>query len=116
VPGAGNEGNSKNLSGKFARYLHRWPYFLACLIIALGIARFYISTLKPVYAVKAKLSIKDDKKAPEEKETLEGVNITGAPKTTETELEIIKSRVLVSQVVNDLQLWTGYSEQINYIN
>ncbi|WP_183559895.1 GumC family protein [Mucilaginibacter sp. SP1R1] len=109
------ENSSKDLRGAFAKYLHYWPFFVLSVVIAFAIAFFYIRHTKPVYDIKAKLSIKDEKQASTDKDALEEM-VTGSPKVIETEPEIIKSRPLIRQVVNDLQLWTSYKEITNYSN
>ncbi|SEP40061.1 tyrosine-protein kinase [Mucilaginibacter sp. OK283] len=109
-----DEPTQKDLGGLLSKYLHSWPLFAICLIISLCIAYFYIKNTKPVYDIKAKLAIKDEKKSSDAKEALAEIDVVGQPKDIESELELIKSRPLIRQVVNDLQLQTSYKEKANY--
>jgi capsular exopolysaccharide synthesis family protein len=111
-----DETPQKDLRGLFSKYLHSWPLFIGCLLITVSIAYFYIKTIKPVYDIKAKLAIKDEKKSSDAKEALAEIDVVGQPKDIESELELIKSRPLIRQVVNDLQLSTSYKETANYSN
>lgn len=103
-----DETSSKDVRGIFYKYLHRWPFFVISLAIAVAIAWFYVKSIKPVYDIKAKLAVKDETKTDNAKEALAEIDLTGQSKDIETELEMIKSRPLIRQVVNDLQLWTSY--------
>ncbi|GAA4914754.1 GumC family protein [Mucilaginibacter defluvii] len=109
-----DEDSSKDLRGLFNRYLHAWPYFAVCLVLAFIAAYIHVSNTKPVYDVKAKLAIKDDKSASAEQQALEKIDLAGQPKDIESELEVIRSRPLIRQVVDDLQLWTNYKAAESY--
>lgn len=108
------ETTSKDVRGLFAKYLNSWPFFVVSLAIALGIAYYCIKNTKPVYDIRAKLAVKDEKKADNAKEALAEIDIAGQSKDIESELEMIKSRPLIRQVVNDLQLWVNYKETAAY--
>ncbi len=108
------ENEHKDFKKTFLRYLYHWPLFLVCLIISISFAFYYLKTVKPVYTVKAKLSIKDEKKSSVEKLALEELNISTAPKAIESEVEVLKSRQVIREVVNKLQLWVNYSQKDEY--
>lgn len=93
------------------QFLFHWPVFLMSLLMTIAIAIFYIKNSAPVYLVKSKLSIKDDKnKATADKDAaLQQLNLSTSPKLAESEVEIIRSRPIVKTVVDELQLWTHYS-------
>lgn len=111
-----DETPQKDIRGLFSKYLHSWPLFAGCLLITVSIAYFYVKNTKPVYDVKAKLAIKDEKKSSDAKEALAEIDVVGQPKDIESELELIKSRPIIRQVVNDLQLSTNYKETASYSN
>lgn len=108
------EPQSKDVRGILYKYLHRWPFFIISFAVAIGIAWFYVKNIKPVYDIKAKLALKDDTKADNAKEALAEIDLAGQSKDIETELEMIKSRPLIREVVNNLQLWTSYRETDAY--
>lgn len=110
----GENKSPKDLKASLMLYVHYWPIFLVSLGICCTLAFFYVRRSRPVYDVKAKLSIKDDKAGADEKDVLDKINITGTPKNIESELEIIKSRTLLKEVVNNLQLWASYGQVLNY--
>lgn len=104
----------KDIRGLFTKYLHSWPFFLVSLLITIGIAYFYIKSAKPVYDIKAKLAIKDEKKSPDAKEVLAEIDVATQPKDIESELELIKSRPMIREVVNALQLSVNYKDASDY--
>ena len=110
------EEKPKDLRHTVNKYLYHWPLFLLCLAITLALAFVYIKQSNPVYLVKAKISIQDEKnKASADKETaLMQLNLSTGGKQIESEVEVIKSRPLIRQVVNELELWSTYHEDEGY--
>jgi len=100
----------KDIRGLFTKYLHHWPFFLLSLAFTISIAYFYIKSTKPVYDIKATLAITDEKKSPDAKEALAEIDVTAQPKDIESEVEFIKSRPLIRQVVDALQLAVNYKD------
>ncbi|MDB5132796.1 MAG: polysaccharide biosynthesis tyrosine autokinase, partial [Mucilaginibacter sp.] len=90
-------------------YSQYWWLFLISVLIALVAAFIFYKLQKPIYTVKASLEMEDSKDKPtEEKSALQQLDLFSAPKVVENEIEILKSRQLVKQVVDHLQLWIGY--------
>lgn len=109
------ESEKKDLREILNQYLYHWPLFVLSILIALGLAFLYIENKKPIYHVKAKLSIKDEKQSSSDKTAiLQELNLSTAPKLVESEVEILKSRPIISRIVKDLKLWVTYRERINY--
>jgi tyrosine-protein kinase Etk/Wzc len=104
----------KDIRGLFTKYLHYWPFFLISLAFTIGVAYFYIKSTKPVYDIKATLAVTDEKKSPDAKEALAELDVTAQPKDIESEVEFIKSRPLIREVVNALQLAVNYKDASNY--
>lgn len=91
------------------KYLYHWPLFALGLIVALVCSYIYLHNVNPVYEISATILVKDEKKSPQEdKAALPELNQTSSPKNAETEIEILKSKNLINQVVNNLQLWVNY--------
>ena len=113
-----NKGEEKGANVKqiISNYLHHWPLFLLFLCISVSLGFLYLKRLNPVYQVKAKLAIMDDKnKAVNDKSAaLEQLNLSTGPKLVESEIEVLKSRPLIGQVVEELQLWTSYTEATRF--
>ena len=105
------ESKSKNDDWKITvkKYLFHWPLFLIALIFTLSVAFVYLKRFKPVYEIKATLIIKDNSKTPEARSNvLDEIGITNSSELIENEMKVLKSRQLISKIVDDLQLWTTY--------
>ena len=72
---------------------------------------FYFQKVNPMYTLNATVVIKDEKKEANEKNNLQELYISNSPKLVENEIEVLKSRGLIGQVVSDLQLWVNYQEK-----
>jgi len=94
-----------------AKYLYHWPLFLVFLVFFTLAAILYVQFAQPTYEVKASLLIKDEKKAPEQQSALQEIDLVGSSKLLENEIELLKSRRLINQVVNELQLNIIYQEK-----
>lgn len=106
------EVEEKNVRSVMSRYIYHWPMFLICMALAVGVAYFYSQSIKPAYLVTAKIAIKDEKsQASSEKDAaLQQLNMSSQPKLVESEVEIIRSRPIISKLVSDLELWVSYIE------
>lgn len=105
------EVRQNKISGVVNNLLYHWPLVILSLIIAIVLAFVYISSTNVVYNVKAKISINDNKnKETNVKEVaMEQLSLSTGSKLVESEVEIIKSRPLIRNVVDSLQLWVNYS-------
>ncbi|MFD0766895.1 GumC family protein [Mucilaginibacter lutimaris] len=102
---------SNDLKSVLNKYLYHWPLFLFILIIAVLLATVYIKFAKPTYEIKATILIKDNGKEQDAKQDLtDQIGITTPNNGVENEMEIIKSKNLIGQVVTDLQLWATYKK------
>jgi len=104
-----NKPQVTNLRAVLTKYIYHWPLFILGLLIAGAGAYFYMHIINPVYEVSATILVKDDKKSPEDKPVVPELEQTTSPKNAEAEIEILRSKNLVSKVVNQLQLWTTYT-------
>jgi tyrosine-protein kinase Etk/Wzc len=97
--------NDENLAEQVAsRYLPYWPVFLVALAVAAGISFLYLRYAIPIYQADASILIKDERKGNEDKLT-ESLDLVSSKKTIENEVEIIKSRNLMVEVVKQLHLY-----------
>lgn len=103
-----NEATSTN-SG-LSKYLFHWPLFLISILIILPAAYFYVSSITPIYEVKASILIKDTKKnqSSQSSSALHEIDLITSAKTVDNEIEILKSKKLITRVVDDLKLWVNY--------
>lgn len=92
-------------------YLYHWPLFFVALVITFGAAFVWLKMSKPVYEVKAVLLIKDEKKAPDQHSALQEIDLLNNSKITENELEVLKSKEIISEVVKNLELDIDYQKK-----
>ncbi|MDR2204835.1 MAG: polysaccharide biosynthesis tyrosine autokinase [Flavobacteriaceae bacterium] len=106
-------------------YFKKWYWYAVCVLLVLAMAFFYIKTTTPIYNVKTSILVKEDKKGPSGGEfailqDLAGLSGLGAEGGVDNEVEILKSRKLMTDVVNSLHLTTniyskeGFSERELY--
>ena len=98
------------------KYLIHWPWFVgavvACLIAAWGY--LYMST--PVYNISATVLIKDDKKGGSAGmlSGLESLGLDGmisSSQNIDNEIEVLRSKTIVKEVVEDLGLYISYADK-----
>ena len=86
------------------RYLPFWPLFAVLIIAALLGAWGYLHYTTPVYEASATLIIKDENKGVDDSKIMESINVFTSKKIVENEIEVIHSRTLMKQVVDELDL------------
>lgn len=104
--------NTSTFRETLDKYLYHWPLFLIGLLITLTGAFFYLKTAKPLYEIKATLLVQDEQKTPQDEKTLQEIDVTtSSSKLAENEVEVLKSRQLINQVVENLQLNVTYTQK-----
>jgi len=109
----GVESEEKNVFGQiWFKYMPYWPLFLVLLTIAIAGAWLYIRyKTNPFYEATASILIKDEKKGQDEAKMIETLNQLSAKKIIENEIEVIKSRQLLTQVAKKLHLYAPVYEK-----
>lgn len=108
---------SKNTEGKSGlndilfRYLPYWPIFLLFLILTILGAWYYLKITPPKHEISASILIKDEKKGSTEGQTINQLNQIAEKRIVENEIEILQSRTLMQQVVNNLNLYASFYEE-----
>ena len=103
-----------NIRAELEKYLVHWKWFLLCIIIALTGAYTFLRYNTPKYSASTTILIKNDKKGgiSEELAAFEDLGIVGgSSKNIDNEIEIIKSRKLISDVINKLNLNIKYTSE-----
>ena len=109
-----DEGNGKGLNFQtiFAALVLNWQWFLLSLIICFCGALIYLRYTEPVYQVSARMLIKDqDKRRSNANQMLANVEDLGFLTNStgiDNEIEVLKSRILLRDVVKDLKIYTEY--------
>ena len=98
------------------KYIIHWPWFVGAVLVCLIGAWIYLRMATPVYNISATVIIKDDKKggntgsmAGLEELGLSG--LTGSSQNIDNELEVLRSKTLVKEVVNLLNLYVSYTDE-----
>jgi len=103
-----------NLKATLTRYVYHWPLFVLCILITVSCAYVYTLYLKPVYIINAKLLIKDNESKTKEEIALKELSQTQATTGVETEMQVLKSRPIIENIINRLQLWVTYERKGRY--
>lgn len=105
-----------DFSAILRRYIYHWPLYVLVLSICVTLGFFYLQITPKTYQIKTSLIIKDDKK--DQKQTgsaLQEIELSNSAKNIENEIEIIKSKKLISQIVNDLKLDINYTQKNGFL-
>ncbi|WP_396632355.1 GumC family protein [Maribacter sp. R86514] len=88
------------------KFLPFWPLFLVLSLLGLILAKVYISKTVPLYESTAALIVNDEKKGVDQSQLMESFNVFEAKKIVENEIEVIKSRDVIEDVVINLGLYS----------
>jgi tyrosine-protein kinase Etk/Wzc len=106
------EANEKNLfeilSFKFLPY---WPFLIIAIVLCFAGAFAYLKIALPTYEATATLLVKDEKKGSDDSRMMEDLNVFGSKKIVENEIEVMRSRSLLKEVVRTLLLYAPVSMQ-----
>ena len=94
------------------KYIIRWPWFVASVIVCMACAWIYLKQSTPAYNINASILIKDEKKGGmlgNEFSGLEDLGLLNPSKNIDNEIEILQSKSLIKDVVNELGLYIGYT-------
>lgn len=116
VSNAGVEASDDlNINELVKPYLRKWWWFALTVIIFISLAFFYLQTATPVYRITSTVLIKDTKKTPSADmgmlSELGGFGSMGT-NSIENEMEVLKSKKLMYDVVTDLGLQTTLTTEV----
>jgi|SRR6185312_12205562 len=97
------------------RYLPYWPLFLILILLGTAAAYVYLKLAIPVYETSASILIKDEKKGSDESKLMESLNLLGAKKIVENEIEVLHSRTILMEVIKDLHLYAPLFERDHFV-
>ena len=103
-----------NFQTIYAALVLNWQWFLLSLIICVCGALIYLRYAEPVYKVSARMLIKDETRKRATNQMLAGVEDLGFLTNStgiDNEVEVLRSRVLLRDVVKDLKLYTEYRSE-----
>lgn len=98
------------------KYLIHWPWFVGTVVACLIAAWVYLYVSTPVYNISATVLIKDDKKGGSAGmlSGLESLGLDGmisSSQNIDNEIEILRSKTIVKEVVEDLGLYISYTDE-----
>ena len=98
------------------KYLIHWPWFVGAVIACLIAAWAYLYMSTPVYNISATVLIKDDKKGGSAGmlSGLESLGLDGmvsSSQNIDNEIEVLRSKTIVKEVVEDLGLYISYTDE-----
>ena len=108
-----------NWQAMLFKYIIRWPWFIASVIFCLICAWLYLKTITPVYNISASIIIKDNKKGGNTGNDLsafEDLGIISSSQNIDNEIEILRSKSLIKDVVSELGLYISYSGEGRFQN
>ena len=95
--------------------LIHWPWFVGTVVACLIAAYVYLYIATPVYNISATVLIKDDKKGGSSNNVagLDELGLSGlitSSQSIDNEIEVLRSKTLVKEVVNYLNLYVTYQD------
>jgi tyrosine-protein kinase Etk/Wzc len=102
-----DEGNDSNLKEQLDHYLVHWRWFLACGVLGLLLAFLYLRYTTPIYQAVTTIMVKDEKKGGmlSELSAFSDLGLgSGMANNVDNEVEILKSRTLVTAAVQQRHL------------
>ena len=98
------------------KYLIHWPWFAGAVVACLIAAWVYLHMSTPVYNISATVLIKDDKKGGSAGmlSGLESLGLDGmvsSSQNIDNEIEVLRSKTIVKEVVEDLGLYISYTDE-----
>jgi len=107
-----NSKSEKNIGSLIINwYLPYWPLFLILIVVGLAGAWAYLKFYAvPVYESNATVMVKDEKKGVDESGSMEALQIYPTKNIAENEIEVLHSRKLMEQVIEQLLLYAPIYE------
>ena len=95
---------------KLYKLLSIWPFVLISLVTCLVIAWLYLRYTTSIYTIVASILVRDDTKGTDLGESImiENFGLAKGKSNLDNEIEILKSRTLMENVVKDLHLTVSY--------
>ena len=98
------------------KYLIHWPWFVGTVVACLIAAYVYLYVATPVYNISATVLIMDDKKGGSSNNVggLDELGLNGfitSSQSIDNEIEVLRSKTLVKEVVSYLNLYVTYQDE-----
>ncbi|RBQ03553.1 GumC family protein [Pedobacter miscanthi] len=114
------ENDSINIKEILIKLLDKWPWFVLSITFCLIVAFLYTRYTPPTYQINAKMLVNDDEKGAglgkQAGALMDLGGIMGAKNSVDNEVEILKTRFLMEQVVRQMQLNIVYSKKTSLVS
>ncbi|MDD3630599.1 MAG: polysaccharide biosynthesis tyrosine autokinase [Bacteroidales bacterium] len=112
-----NKEDTINIREIFEKYFRHWKFIVLCIIIALIIGFLYLQSRTPIYESSAMVIVSDEKSGnlSDELSVFSDLGIITQKGNIYNEIEIFKSRKLLSQVIQELQLNITIEKEGNFL-
>ncbi|MES2411390.1 MAG: polysaccharide biosynthesis tyrosine autokinase [Bacteroidota bacterium] len=107
--------NEVNIIDQIFRYLRYWYWFLISMLICFFVVKNYLNHTIPIYESRANIKIIDDSKNNFIIPTIGTSSFSKTKLSLENQIEVLKSKRLLEQVVRNLSLNTQYYK-VGYLN
>ncbi|MET0572287.1 MAG: polysaccharide biosynthesis tyrosine autokinase, partial [Pedobacter agri] len=108
-----------NLKDIFSKLSDKWVWFVISIVACLTAAFIYAKYTPPSYQIKAKILVNDDEKGgglgKQAGALMDLGGLMGGKNSVDNEVEILRTRFLMEQVVRQMQLNIVYSKKDNFI-
>jgi len=107
----GQETSSVDPRELLMAFLRNWYWIAICALIGFVLARLYLRYTEPVYQANCQVLIKEDGESGgvlSEEAVLEEIGLLRSGNNLNNEMQILKSRTLMAQVVDELGLGVRY--------
>lgn len=103
--------NKDELKNRLFDYLAHWKWFILSIVLCMAGAWIYLRYATPFYNVSATIMIKDNKKGScnSDMVVLEDMGFLSSGGSIDNEIEILRSKSLIKQAINDLAIYATYT-------
>lgn len=93
------------------RYIPYWPLFLFLIAVCCFGAWNYIRKMTPLYESTVSILLKDEEEGGGDSKIMESLDLLSSKKSVQNEIEVIRSRTMIKEVVKELHLYVPVFEQ-----
>jgi capsular exopolysaccharide synthesis family protein len=108
--------SNDNLKADLLKYLKNWKWIAFCVIVSLGLSYLYLRYQPYIYQTDATIKILKGEESVLDISDLTGGGLGKSSSNLDNEIQIITSRRIVGQVVDELNLNTYYYSTGRFLN
>ena len=108
--------NSNELKRILSDYLSYWKWFILSVVLCVVGGRIYLHYATPVYRVSTTIMINDERQNGnnEAMMALTDIGYLSSTKNIGSEMELLRSRTIVEQVIKEMKLYITYQVEDNF--